>query len=114
MSAIPKGWIFNHAQKSEDDDGVWEVGFLDPEDGDFASVITIDTGLYYQDTHAEPIARAVLAMLQASAPEPAGWAVTYDGKRVSYVFRDEDEARKEAVEVGGSARVVPVFLGSQP
>lgn len=60
------GWKFNHTQKregDEDDEGVWEIGYLDSEDDRFSPILTVDTGLYYQDKDAEPLARAILARI---------------------------------------------------
>jgi len=70
LAPLPKGWKFNHAQQQTDDDGpvdgVWEIGFLDPEDDRFSPIVTVDAGLYYQDKDAEPLARAILARLATS------------------------------------------------
>lgn len=64
--AIPVGWKFNHARQC-DEDGVWEIGYLN-EDDYFSSIVTVDTGLYYQPQDAEPLARAILARLTAPPP----------------------------------------------
>jgi hypothetical protein len=63
-----KGWKLNHARKHPDDEGVAEIGYLDPEDDRFAPILTIDTGLYYQDAQALPLAVAILSMLSAQPP----------------------------------------------
>lgn len=68
-AVLSEGWKFNHAQRSKDDEGVWEIGFLDDEDDRFSPILTVDTGLYYQDNDAEPLARAILARL-ATPPAP--------------------------------------------
>lgn len=62
---LPGGWTFNHARRhpDPDQDGAWEIGFIDDEDDRFSPIITVDTGLYYQDDQAEPLARAILAKL---------------------------------------------------
>jgi hypothetical protein len=63
-----KGWKLNHARKHPDEEGVAEIGYLDPEDDRFAPILTVDTGLYYQDAQALPLAVAILSMLSAHPP----------------------------------------------
>lgn len=63
--AIPDGWGFNHAQAA--DDGLWDVGHLN-EDDYFSAVIRVDTGNYFMPEDAEPIARAILALLRRAQP----------------------------------------------
>ncbi len=64
---LPKGWKFNHAQQAKDEDGpvegVWEIGWLDPEDGYFSSILVLDTWEYSCPEEAEPLAKAILARL---------------------------------------------------
>lgn len=62
------GWKLNHARRHPDPDqaGSWEIGFLDDEDDRFSPIITVDTGLYFQEKHAEPLARAILSRLIGS------------------------------------------------
>lgn len=75
-------WKLNHARRhpDPDQDGAWEIGFLDDEDDRFSPIITVDTGLYYQSERAEPLAMAILAKLAAPptaarvpAGEPLAW-----------------------------------------
>jgi hypothetical protein len=66
-----KGWQINHARAKPDEVGVWEVGFLDDQDETFSPIVTVDTGLYYAETHAEPMARAILAWLAGASPQAA-------------------------------------------
>lgn len=49
-----------------------------------------------------------------AVPVPAGWSVTYDGKRASYIYADQETAEFEAQQVGGTARAVAVYLASAP
>ena len=71
VAEVLRGWKLNHAQQeSEGNPGMWEVGHLN-EDDVFSPVITINTGLYYQDADAEPMARAVLAAI-TSPPAQKG------------------------------------------
>jgi hypothetical protein len=63
-----KGWKLNHARKHPDEEGVAEIGYLDPEDDRFAPILTVDTGLYYQDAQALPLVVAILSMLSAHPP----------------------------------------------
>lgn len=63
-----KGWKLNHVQRGEEE-GTAEIGYLDPEDDRFARIVTVDTGLYYQDDQAIPLAVAILGALEnAAAP----------------------------------------------
>lgn len=79
LPPLPAGWKFNHARQQTDDDGpvdgVWEIGWLEVDDNYFAPIVTVDTGLYYQDKDAEPLAKAILARLTESraalASQPA-------------------------------------------
>lgn len=66
------GWLLNHAQRSDvdEDGGIWEIGHLN-EDGVFAEVVTVNTGLYHQPEAAEPLARAILSRLAAQPQAPA-------------------------------------------
>jgi hypothetical protein len=74
-----RGWKLNHARKHPDEEGVAEIGYLDPEDDRFAPILTVDTGLYYQDAQALPLAVAILSMLSTHPPrreteqEPVAW-----------------------------------------
>jgi hypothetical protein len=82
-----KGWKFNHARQHPDPDqgGAWEIGFLDDEDDRFSAIVTVDTGLYYEDDQAEPLAKAILARLQAaSAPAPRQHVTDGDIERIAY------------------------------
>lgn len=66
-----KGWKLNHVQ-SVLGSGTAEIGYRDPESEQFAPLITVDTGLYYQSNQAAPLANAVLkALLSAPNPELA-------------------------------------------
>lgn len=58
MASAASGWKLDEFQQSEDDKeaGVAHVGGK-YEDGEFAEVMTIDTGLYYQDDKAIDLAR---------------------------------------------------------
>ena len=49
-----------------------------------------------------------------AVPAPAGWSVTYDGKRASYIYADQETAEFEAQQVGGTARAVAVYLAAAP
>ena len=49
-----------------------------------------------------------------AVPVPAGWSVTYDGKRASYIYADQETAEFEAQQVGGTARAVAVYLAAAP
>lgn len=62
---LPNGWAFNEVRKAKDEEGIWEIGFKNHEDGWFAPILTVNTGFYYQDNAAEPLARAILARLSA-------------------------------------------------
>lgn len=73
---LPEGWKFNHARQQTDDDGpvegVWEIGWLEVDDNYFAPIVTVDTGLYYQDKEAEPLAQAILARLAGIGASTGG------------------------------------------
>lgn len=58
LAAAASGWKLDEFRQSEDDKeaGVALVGGK-YEDGEFAEVMTIDTGLYYQDDKAIELAR---------------------------------------------------------
>ncbi len=75
VQALPSGWNFNHAQQQTDDEGpvagVWQIGWLEVDDDYFAPIITVDTGLYYQDQDAEPLAKAILSRLAIPSPATA-------------------------------------------
>jgi hypothetical protein len=75
-----KGWKLNHVRKHPEVEGVAEIGYLD-EDDRFAPILTVDTGLYYEDAQALPLAVSVLSMLSAHppqrTPEPAGEPVAW-------------------------------------
>jgi hypothetical protein len=71
-----KGWKLNHARKHPDEEGVAEIGYLDPEDDRFAPILTVDTGLYYQDAQALPLAVAILSTLSAHPPRRDPLTVT--------------------------------------
>jgi hypothetical protein len=84
-----KGWKLNHARKHPDEEGVAEIGYLDPEDDRFAPILTVDTGLYYQDAQALPLAVAILSMLSAHPP------------RREWVSLTEEEIRRMGIETPG-------------
>jgi hypothetical protein len=73
-----KGWKLNHARKHPDEEGVAEIGYFDPEDDRFAPILTVDTGLYYQDAQALPLAVAILSMLSAHPPRREWQSLTDD------------------------------------
>lgn len=60
------------------------------------------------------IAKKALAAAPQAVPVPAGWSVTYDGKRASYIYADQETAEFEAQQVGGTARAVAVYLAAAP
>lgn len=60
------------------------------------------------------IAKGILAAAPQAVPVPAGWSVTYDGKRASYIYADQETAEFEAQQVGGTARAVAVYLAAAP
>lgn len=64
--ALPalKGWMLNRAEPGEDEGTAIVGGSHD--DGDFAPIATVDTGLYYQDAHALPLAEAIAAAVTAA------------------------------------------------
>jgi hypothetical protein len=59
-------------------------------------------------------ANAALSAQPPALSVPAGWAVTYDGKRASYIYADKETAESEALQVGGTARAVAVYLAPPP
>lgn len=52
----------NHAQPKADEVGVWEVGHAD-ETGEFVSVLSINTGIYFSPEKARSVAMAILSLL---------------------------------------------------
>lgn len=68
-SAEPmKGWKLNHTRKGPED-GMAEIGYLDPEDDHFSPIVTVDTDLYYQADQAMPLAVAILGAIAGAAPQ---------------------------------------------
>jgi len=88
--AVPQGWVFNHAQQSSA--GIWEIGYRDDEDDRFSPIVTVDTGLYYQPQDAEPLAKAILAMLSAAPQAPAGGQWTSVEEICQAIKAADDEA----------------------
>ena len=82
-----KGWKLNHARKHPDEEGVAEIGYFDPEDDRFAPILTVDTGLYYQDAQALPLAVAILSMLSAHPPRRDWRGLTEE--EISGIFEAE-------------------------
>lgn len=74
---LPAGWKFNHARQAEEP-GIWEIGWLENEDDSFSPIITVDTGLYYQDQAAGPLARAILDRL--AEPDTPGDSIQEGGQ----------------------------------
>ena len=75
------------------------------------NITTDDTLLY---NWGITVWQAALAAAPQAVPVPAGWSVTYDGKRASYIYADQETAEFEAQQVGGTARAVAVYLAASP
>lgn len=58
-----RGWKLDAVRPSADDEGVWEIGYQDPEDDVFYPVCSVDAGNCEREEDAEPLARAILAAL---------------------------------------------------
>jgi hypothetical protein len=82
LEEFPKGWQTVFQEVRERERGVVEIGALWEDSEDLAEVITIDTGNYYDNASAMPMARfiaacnhiavaAILAALQAKDAEIA-------------------------------------------
>lgn len=97
-SAEPmKGWKLNHTRKGPED-GMAEIGYLDPEDDHFSPIVTVDTGLYYQADQAMPLAVAILGAIAGAAPQQtAPQAPTVQplpARLVRFTLRDMQAERK--------------------
>lgn len=63
----------------------------------------------------QAVADSIREWSKRVAPQaaPIGYGVTYDGRHVSYVYKDMASAAEEAKDVGGTARAIAVFTAPQ-
>ncbi|MCY1220565.1 hypothetical protein D9M72_325840 [compost metagenome] len=61
LAVFPKGWATVFHEVREREPGVVEIGALWEDSDDLAEVITVDTGNYYADAAAMPMAKFIAA-----------------------------------------------------
>ena len=62
LAAFPKGWVTVFQEVREREPGVVEIGPPWEDSDDLAQVIRVDTGNYYDNAAAMPMARYIAAM----------------------------------------------------
>jgi hypothetical protein len=111
LAAFPKGWSTVFQQVREREPGVVEIGALWEDSDDLAEVVTIDTGNYYDNAAAMPMARfiaacnpaamtavlATIAQFEARLREAEAKAADYD--RLASIARNR---RMVLEEIAGS------------